>query len=242
MGRAPPSPIGRLMNELLSSILLQVKLDSSPSFLACLLCCKTWHSVGLRLLYHDLLLTNSNLETFVKNFNHVLCGSLVRSLTLCIVPVQPDLQPNAPHPYAFLEDMDHMRRHGNQGSKRLWGLLKDVSGKIATMIRLMTFSLYVSPEPRNGIGFWIPRPIIAKVIETLPESCVNLEIDTRGHDYSEPGSAHVTLSEECFRISETYVFVSVFCVQRFLEPTFILVILPSIFPIFSQWLHCLCKQ
>ncbi len=67
-----------------------------------------------------------------------------------------------------------MKRHGSQGSKRLWGLLTAVSGEDASTLRLMTFSLYVSPEPRSGMGFCIPRPVVAKLIEALPEFCVNL--------------------------------------------------------------------
>ncbi|MCJ1365606.1 hypothetical protein MMC16_004731 [Acarospora aff. strigata] len=142
------------------------------------------------MLYHDVLLTNSNLEAFVKRLN-VSRGHLVRSLTICIYAVQPEMQPGDPNPYAFLEDQAYMMRHGNQGSKRLWGSLRDIVGKVASMIRLMTFSFYISPEPYHGIGFWIPRPIVATIIKALPETCVNLEIDTRGLDYLEPGSAHL---------------------------------------------------
>lgn len=84
-----------------------------------------------------------------------------------------------------------MKRHVNQGSRRLWGLLRDISGRVVSMIRLMAFSLYISREPSHGIGFWVPRPIIATIIEALPEIGVNLEIDTRGLDYFEPGSAYL---------------------------------------------------
>lgn len=101
------------------------------------------------------------------------------------------MQPDALHPYAFLEDEAYTKRHGNQRSKRLWGLLRDISGKVASMIRLMTFSLWISPDPSYSIGFWLPRLIMATVIEALPETFVNLEIDTCGLDYFEPGSVHL---------------------------------------------------
>jgi hypothetical protein len=179
-----------LSNELLSSILLQVKLDSSaPSFLACLLCCKAWYGVALPLLYHDVRLTNSNLEPFGKHFN-VSTGPLVRSLTLCIDPVKPDLQPDTPHPYVFLEDGEDMRRFGSQASHRLWGHLRDIAAKVANMVGLVSFSLCTSPNPPKD-GFWLPRPAIAAIIEALPHSCVNLEIDTRGQDLSNPGHTHL---------------------------------------------------
>jgi F-box-like len=187
---ATSSPIGRLSNELLSSILLQFKLGSSaPSLLPCLLCCKAWYSVALPLLYHDVRLTNPNLEPFLKYFS-VSASSLVRSLTLYLDDIQPELQADAPHPYAFVEDEDDMQRSGSQGSKRLWGHLRDVATKVAKMVGLVTFSLYTSHKPRN-VGFWLPRPTIAAIVEALPESCVNLEIDTRGRDTSPSGSVHL---------------------------------------------------
>lgn len=193
MGHSGPgfsSPTGRLPNELLSSILLQVKLDSSASsFLPCLLCCKTWYGVALPLLYHDVHLNNSTLEPFVKHFK-VSTGSFVRSLTLCVDPVEPELQPDAPHPYAFVEDEEEMRRVGSQGSQRLWSHLRDIATQVTQMAGLVSFSLHTSPEP-NKVGFWLPRPAIAAIIQALPQSCVNLEIDTRGRDSSEPGSAHL---------------------------------------------------
>ena len=193
MGRSDAtssSPVGRLSNELLSSILLQVKLDSgAPSFLPCLLCCKAWYGVALPLLYHDVFLSHTNLEPFVQHLK-VSTGSLVRSLTLRIDPVRPELEPDAPHPYAFLEDEEDMRRHGSQGSQRLWGHLRDIATTLANMVGLISFALYISPE-KNNVGFWLPRSAIAAIIEALPESCFNLEIDSRGNDSSEPDSAHL---------------------------------------------------
>lgn len=173
-------PIHRLPKEILSLILLHAKLTSSTAFLAqCLLCCKGWHDLTLPLLYHDVLLTNSNLESFGKTFD-VTRGPLVCSLTMTIDPVQP----------TFPEDREHISQHGSQQSKDLWFWLQFSLGKIASMTTLVTFSLNVSTRPK-AIGFWIPRPLIMEFVRVLPNTCANLEIDTRGNDYYRPGDGHL---------------------------------------------------
>lgn len=83
-----------------------------------------------------------------------------------------------------------MKRNGSEESKTLWQLLRRTPDKLASMVNLRTFSITVSTEP-NAIGFWIPRPEIAQLIKALPEACVNLELDTWGKDYFEPGSGHI---------------------------------------------------
>ena len=176
--------------EILSQILLHVKIVSSTSSLAqCLLCCKIWLDATLPLLYSDLVLTNSNLEAFNQSFN-VTHASLVRSLTMTVDPVQPAKKPGSPYGYAFLEDPDRMMQVGSQQSKELWFLLHVSVDKIATMVEMMTFSFNVSTLPK-AVGFWIPRPLITEFIKILPKTCVNVEIDSRGNDYSEPGDAHL---------------------------------------------------
>lgn len=175
---------------MLSEILLQVKITSGTSCLAqCLLCCKLWLDATLPLLYSDILLTNSNLEVFGKSFN-TTHAPLVYSLTMTIDPVQPAKNTTAPYPNAFLEIEEYMKQHGSQQSQHLRSLLRVSADKIPTMVRMRTFSLTVSRLP-NGTGFWIPRPLITEFVKNLPETCVDVEIDSRGNDYSKPGDAHL---------------------------------------------------
>lgn len=190
-----PSPFDKLPNELLSTILLHVKINSSAScFLSCLLCCKAWHSIALPLLYHDVLVVKSNLEAFVKHFN-LSYGSFARSLTISMEPIQPEMQPDGEDSFEFLKDETYMSVHGSQGSNRLWASFRDICEKVASMTRLRTFSFHLSPRPSYRLEFsgcrWVPRPILALIIEALPDTCVNLEIDTFGLDCHEPGSAHL---------------------------------------------------
>lgn len=154
-----------------------------------MLCCKAWHIAALPILYRDVLIKNHNLEPFSKSFN-ISHGVLVRSLTVCVDPIQPARDPAAPYPLAFKEDEEHMKRHGSQESNELWLHLRGLSSKIASMTSLTTFSLIVSAKP-YAMGFWIPRPTLQLLLKALPETCVNLEIDTRGQDYFEPGAGHL---------------------------------------------------
>ena len=186
-----PPPIGRLPKEILSQVLLHVRIVSSTSDLAqCLLCCKIWLDVTLPLLYSDILLTNSNLEAFNKSFN-LRHAPLVRSLTMTVDPVQPAQGPAHPHFNAFIEDKDHMKQHGSQQTKDLWSLLHVSVDKIASMVEMMTFSFNVVSTLPNAVGFWIPRPLITEFVKILPKTCVNVEIDSRGNDYCKPGDAHL---------------------------------------------------
>lgn len=184
------SPIDRLPNEIVSNILLHVKISSSTSFsVQCLLCCKGWRDATLPLLYSHMLLNTSNLPAFSKNFN-ITHGPLISSLTVTIDPVQPAEDLTAPYPNAFLEDKVYMKQHGSQQSKDLWSTLHLSADNIASMINMTTFSLTVSTNP-HAIGFWIPRPLITKIVQILPITCVNLEIDSRGKDHLKPGDAHL---------------------------------------------------
>lgn len=215
MAQSSP-PLFGLPYELLTSILFWVRTASGArSFLSCLLCCKAWLHVARPLLYHDILLTNTNLEAFVKrsDFSH---GGLIRSLTIRIAHIQRATDLTAPHPYAFIEDEDHARQREIQESKRLWSYLEELSGRLAQLGCLITFALTVSTAPRQ-FGFAIPRRIVAKVIEGLPETCVNLEIDTHGRDYSEPGSTHLceTIREIVPRLRNLRVRLTTICPAMF---------------------------
>lgn len=185
MARISLSPFERLPNEILSSVLLEVKATSDPSsFLRCLSCCKRWHEVGIPILYRDVLLTDSNVSAFVQCYNSQY-GPLLRSLTITINPVQPAQTD---------EDEQRLPRYGSQGAKVLWHTLQQISYKFASMDRMTTFSLTFSSNYSYVRGFWIPRATIATMIRALPEACVNVEINTR--DYEGPAPVFVHLCDE----------------------------------------------
>ncbi|KAK3938698.1 hypothetical protein QBC46DRAFT_355646 [Diplogelasinospora grovesii] len=62
--------------------------------------------------------------------------------------------------------------------------IASTSGKaVAHLDKLQSFSLHVRPNS-PGFDLDISRRAIAAIIEALPESCANLEVDTGDHDHA----------------------------------------------------------
>lgn len=143
------------------------------------------------LLYNHIVVDSQNLEIFGNTFP-VSKSDLVQSLTIQIDPVQPARDPAAPEYaiYAFVEDEEQMQLHGSENTQCLWRHLRNTPNRIARMVNLTTFSFTITRK-ETTVGFWIPRPIIADLLRDLPSSCVNLEIDTRGHDFLTHGYGHL---------------------------------------------------
>ena len=115
-------------------------------------------------------------------------ASLVRSLSVCLDPTKSARDPKKSQP--GVQDVLMMMNHGSAESKQLWGYLQDLCCMVEKMKSLHTLSFVVSPQ-QTSIGFWIPRTVITRLIESLSPTCVNLEIDTRGHDFSKPSECHL---------------------------------------------------
>lgn len=204
--------INKLPEEIFVDIIRRVKEESEHRLLiACLLCCKRWHNTALREFYRDIVLLNSNLEPFTKRFPSSQ-SHLVRSLTVKIDPPKPANDPNSHWEESTLEDQDHLNQHGSMETKSLWHHLQQIPTIIRRMINLTTFSLSVSPT-RYPNGFWLPRAVLASALAALPETCVNLEPDTRSWDYAGPGSVHLceTLAKIIPRLYHLRLRVSAMC-------------------------------
>ena len=177
------APLEKLPLEILQNILLQLIATAGISSLApCLLCCKTWHKAVLPLLYDHIVLRNSNLPSFWKSFNST-SEALVRSLTMTI-DYMPTVERSSPPPTvdpvfdAYVID----ERNRSVEAQPLWFHVRQTCGSLARMRNLTTFSFTVlSGDLYNS---WIPCSILGMLVQALPESCVNLEIDTQGEDLS----------------------------------------------------------
>lgn len=141
--------------------------------------------MGLSLLCDVMLLRNSNLAIFSSRFSQANCV-LIRSLTITIEAERPERNSAG----QYIESEEPMKRNGSAESKVLWGRLQDLAAMISNMTNLSILS-FVVPSNVRFPGFWIPRSIIASMMENLSKSCVNLEIDTRGHDFDEADSVHL---------------------------------------------------
>jgi hypothetical protein len=89
----------------------------------------------------------------------------------------------------FLNDCDAMESPNDRGFRlqngigkvgEFWSQMQDLPGVIRTMTKLVTFSFVIGGEYERM--FRLSSGLIAPVIKALPETCINLELDTRGHD------------------------------------------------------------
>lgn len=167
-----PPIIDQLPEDLLRVVFQHVRDEPSlPFFAATLRCCRRWYHVGLPLLCDAIALNESNLDLFLDRFPLASCR-LVRSLTVSMGWIKP------------------VNGYGMSHVKSFRRRLRRFALTTGTMINLSTFSLRVRQSKYYG-GLHFPRPILAAMVQNLPPSCVNLEIDTRGCDSAGSGSSHL---------------------------------------------------
>lgn len=69
--------------------------------------------------------------------------------------------------------------------------LRRLAALLSEMRNLSTFSfIFSDPRSRNPHPRQLPRHVITTILEKLPTSCVNLEIDTNGLDFLVPNKPH----------------------------------------------------
>ncbi|KAG7290337.1 hypothetical protein NEMBOFW57_000337 [Staphylotrichum longicolle] len=124
----------------------------------------------------DIALSYEDIDSFVANTASYL---ELRSLTLHLT--QPTLVSHEP------QDVEASNAQVEEALTRL-------AGAIARLQTLRAFSLYVPPH-NTGHHFDISQTAIASLIESLPQSCVSLEIDTAGLDHATGFGTPVHLCE-----------------------------------------------
>lgn len=165
------SPMDKLPEELLYLILQHAQNSPNQrSFIKCLLCCRLWYKVGLPLFCQGVKLRNWNIMSFIELFpreNLAMVKFLTLSIRASFDPV----------------------RLARSGSYTDSGLLQ-LSRLLPKMINLSTLSFTYSDmmmgHPRP---LFMPRSTVEALVENLPMSCVNLQIDTHGLDqyvYDQP--------------------------------------------------------
>lgn len=168
---SPFSPISRLPEELLHSVLRHVR-ETSPhsTFLACLRCCKRWRNSGMPLECKAIVLTSANLSNFLNQFSpaHYV---LIRSLTISV---------KLPR-----------REYKDRRQAAFHVLLQNLAVAINKMTMLSTFSFAVSRTASLTLDCKLPSGILAALVQSLPPSCMDLELDTKGYDTLKPQSVHL---------------------------------------------------
>lgn len=134
--------------------------DEKSTILSFLLVSRTWRDMALPFLYQDLVLAGSDqMERFLDSHNSPAVRSITRSLTL------------------------YLKEDGNPSSElqaRVDNTVCRVAREVIPEIpALKSFSLTTN---RRDFKLGILRATISTVLEALPQSCVNLELDTEGKD------------------------------------------------------------
>lgn len=159
--------------------------------------CQHWKEIACRNLYTHVVLTNKNLGSFIDSaIKHPEHLKAIKSLT---IQIQAVLLP------AWPEDPELRESHRQNGLLETRTLLDQLS-QLAELVlsntkNLSTFSLFVSapqvPE-RNEldyIGFRIDNKVLGDLLNALPPSCVNLELDTGMANWSPEDKPHHVCSD-----------------------------------------------
>ncbi|KAI1644974.1 uncharacterized protein F4817DRAFT_345185 [Daldinia loculata] len=151
--------ISALSNELL----LCIFDDLLPAtLLQCTLCCKRWSRLASPILYKHIALTPETFSKWTKNpsdSNDVVISTF--TLHINLVRNRPDDK---------TDEFDQL--HDD--------LLK-LPSRLAKMANLKSFSLTTSYGASANL--WVPRRLVAPIIDHLPPTCICLEIDIMSTSY-----------------------------------------------------------
>lgn len=146
---------------------------TDPSIISCLLCCTRWREIALPLLYRDVVLRNQDFAPFTqrclsqplpKNNPDVL--KLVRSLTVSLDAKTLVATPEG-IPLTQTEEEEHAKIH------ELLLPLERLPAALTQMTNLATFSLSIDLRGQYKLN----GDTIGRLLQSLPESCVNLELN-----------------------------------------------------------------
>lgn len=176
-----------LIPKILHTIFHQIREQQGPKGLfSSLQVCKHWKDIANQVLYTNLVLRNDDLAPFNDScIENAELLSATRSLTLHI---QATLHPKQIEDRALLESY---RKNGFPQTKALETQLLRLGEHVLPRISGLTkFSLFVSVpkvverHDLDFIGFRIDNKILRVLLQALPQSCVNLEVDTDMSDWS----------------------------------------------------------
>lgn len=206
--------IEKLPTELVRTILRKLQQISrvfhDNDFIYSFQVCSWWRDLGQELLWTDVQLEDEEILNFIEKAPKVL--SPILSLTVSIDPRIYEEQ-------AF----EHTSRPDAQApasrTLSLWNTLRLLPARLAEMPMLETFSFKIREHTRRGPtdGFFLQQRNIHDILVSLPQSIVNLEIDTWCLDRSETLSKdwHIceTLASRLARFSSVRLRLSNFCKQ-----------------------------
>lgn len=184
-------PASTLPDDIVVAIATQLRGDCHTNLRAFVQVNKQWHQVGHPIFCGNVALSQNTLERFTNSFNAQLYGKYVRSMTLRL-EIGPSKHPNHYNPGLALLGLRDGTIVNNEGLPYEHSLLPE---RIARFVRLLpsftalaSFSLRVDQQPYCD---FIPRATLVALLEALPESCKNLELDTGEHFYLNSTNLHI---------------------------------------------------
>ena len=235
--------ITRLPPELLNIVFRFVKFSGPrQNVISCLLVCRHWYEVATPLAWISVSLRNENIERFV---NIAEClpwqRGFVRSLSLQLNGARPNEQKRkCNYPYKKLGFANRTHKE----AARIWNTIERLARIIEVGMKgLVSFSLRMD-KPVMGTWFaiyseevWMRSSTVAKVLDALPISCVDLELDMNGRDNDtfQPGcgSNHLctTLQTSLPRLRHLRLRMRTLCPRLLLtgvSPNFMLAAAPNL--------------
>ncbi|OAL43204.1 hypothetical protein IQ07DRAFT_685784 [Pyrenochaeta sp. DS3sAY3a] len=203
-------------DDVLIAIAAQLKRNASAAqdLLAFIKVSARWHALGIPLLYGNISISTRRIEPFAHGFVSSKYAKLVRSLSLCIGSEDSMLDEDPFRPTDLTDPWNEAESNESShiGIDRwiarqngLWmeeGVREGVTYE--TVDARLPFALFIPILPRlhNLVSFslviegaveWymLRRTTITGLVNALPPSCINLELDTNGYDYMDDESIHV---------------------------------------------------
>ncbi|KAH7356063.1 hypothetical protein BKA66DRAFT_474169 [Pyrenochaeta sp. MPI-SDFR-AT-0127] len=181
-----------LPDDIIIAVATQIKRQSPTNvdLSSFILVCKRWHQLGLRLLYGNIALGNTDLKRFADSFDASKYGNEVRSLTLRIEKdhgTHPnDLTLFPASAIAPAQSIPGFGFPGFPSANDPPSNEPSLPDRIASIVPLISqFDNLISFSFRLEESAWrsIPRATIVAYLQALPNSCQHLELDTRGQDH-----------------------------------------------------------
>ena len=159
----------------------KIRIETRVTDLLCV--CHRWHDIGVGLLWRDIVLTNQQINEFAKCNGRLAHSTL--SLTLRIDPTCYRLD------FSRIPAVDMEIEAASEATGKLWTALRRLPQQLSRVHQLTTFSLKVQAQTCGAaaIGFFLRSEDIVSVIQGLPPTVKNLELDTHSYDRTSQDSS-----------------------------------------------------
>jgi len=185
---------GNLPDDLIIAIAISLKHVGygTADLLNFILVCTRWRELGLPIFYSNITLANTTLLKFVNSFDRSSQNRsrYVRSLTVRLEPnvntsYQTFFGTTSPPAEMMVSDLFPPPVLIPQDFKP--EMLAQLTPTLRYFTNVASVSLTVTPPIHS-----ILRSVLIELLQCLPETCVNLELDTQGEDHrNEDEEAHI---------------------------------------------------